>query len=330
MAKSTSRHQLASLEQNDPVAQIEVFEIMRFLGLDRMHKDPRFSHLTGKGIKTVLMDSGVPQPKSQINHRTRADNTIQGSRDDTDDLGHASLLASILAGKNSMSPLNSIIPIKIFGQYSRQTFAHLRNALEIFSSGSSSPNNQNFVPDIINLSISDHKNYQNEDEVSSFYPAILHCMQILAQKGVILVCASGNRFNGKPGMGFPAISKNCISVGAIKHLNERPLKITQSQLSIAPNGGTDIFAPGHKIPLYYPDQSISTRMTGTSVATAFVSSAISLLKEYHSERKREDSIAFDIQLVRKLLNPNSNSGEKNNQLNILNIWKTLDHLDQIL
>lgn len=153
------------------------------------------------------------------------------------------------------------------------------------------------------LSLEDNKNYDSEIGVYKDLK-IRRKIQILSNKNVAVIIASGNGFfehQSQQGMSYPAIIRECISVGAVYDSNKGSLNYSASSASAYSTGkdritpfsqrlhtsksetnATTIFAPGAPITSsgIKHDSTYSTQ-EGTSQAAPVVAGAVLLIQELY-------------------------------------------------
>ena len=246
-------------------------------------------------IKVAVLDTGIRTTHEVFKNKNTADrleltdsyNYIDNNTDITDDNGHGTMVAGIIAEATSNNV--KIIPIKLLDSNGEldlevNSNAGLLNVIEAMKVVADKA-------DVINLSLG-----INEKEIDANSIQILEqALKNIYESGAIIVCASGN--DGEENVYYPASSEYTIAVGATT---------IQKEIASFSNYGNsiDFVAPGKTLTLpYYTGDTIynvdldDTYNSGTSLATAFISSAIAMIK---SENK-----SYTIEQVKNILKENS-------------------------
>lgn len=219
------------------------------------------SGLTGKGIKIAIIDSGIA---------SHSDLTIAGGKNVisdssstsyADENGHGTHVAGIIAaqglngGVKGVAPDASIYAVKALDSegegYTSDIISGIDWAIQ---------NNMN----IISMSL-------GSDESST---ALKNAIDTAYNKGILIVAAAGNDGNAK-GTGtnieYPANYSSVIAVGAVNSNNTRAsFSSTGNKLEVS--------APGVDIISTYLNNGYE-EMSGTSMATPFVTGDLALLKQ---------------------------------------------------
>lgn len=246
-------------------------------------------------IKVAVLDTGIRTTHEVFKNKNTADrleltdsyNYIDNNTDITDDNGHGTMVAGIIAEATSNNV--KIIPIKLLDSNGEldlevNSNAGLLNVIEAMKVVADKA-------DVINLSLG-----INEKEIDANSIQILEqALKNIYESGAIIVCASGN--DGEENVYYPASSEYTIAVGATT--------IHKEIASFSNYGNSiDFVAPGKTLTLpYYTGDTIynvdldDTYNSGTSLATAFISSAIAMIK---SENK-----SYTIEQVKNILKENS-------------------------
>ena len=246
-------------------------------------------------IKVAVLDTGIRTTHEVFKNKNTADrleltdsyNYIDNNTDITDDNGHGTMVAGIIAEATSNNV--KIIPIKLLDSNGEldlevNSNAGLLNVIEAMKVVADKA-------DVINLSLG-----INEKEIDANSIQILEqALKDIYESGAIIVCASGN--DGEENVYYPASSEYTIAVGATT--------IHKEIASFSNYGNSiDFVAPGKTLTLpYYTGDTIynvdldDTYNSGTSLATAFISSAIAMIK---SENK-----SYTIEQVKNILKENS-------------------------
>ncbi|WP_200987580.1 S8 family serine peptidase [Anabaenopsis elenkinii] len=203
----TPNTQLVSWDNTQPLSLIN---------LDEFWADTRFTNIKGQGYSTVIIDTGI-----DLNHPFfGADDDNDGiadrivyqydfaDRDDnaSDKNNHGSHVASIVA---SVAPDSNLIILKVFRDNGSGYFSDLEAALQWVNSNADTYNIAS-----VNLSLGDNQNWTTP--VGRY--GIADELAAIANQNIIISAAAGNSFytfNSQPGLAYPAIDPNVISVGAV-------------------------------------------------------------------------------------------------------------------
>ncbi len=241
---------------------------------------------TGTGYTVAVLDTGIDHT-----HAALAANYIGGwdfVDDDSDpfDLnGHGTHVAGIIGSTNAsylgIAPDVNIIALRVLDASGTGSFGDVEDALQWVVD-----NQETYNIVAVNMSLgagnySFNPYYFMEDE-----------LQDLKDRGVFVAAASGNSFyqgNSQQGLGYPAISSNTVSVGAVWSDNfgsvtwgsgakdhttaqDRITSFTQR------NAALDIVAPGAFITSTYLGNTFAS-MAGTSMAAPVVAAAAALVHQ---------------------------------------------------
>lgn len=220
---------------------------------------------TGKGIKVAVLDTGidVEHPALKPNIKGRK-NFTRGSVDDvSDEEGHGTMVAGIVAAHRSFAPVIGVAPDaelfigKVLKHAAGGVVGNLKRGIEwAVEKG----------VDIINISLgSDRKHDEISEEI------------IAANKaGIFVVCAAGN--DGNDGLDFPAKHPECIAVGALNRLLDDRWD-EGSGVGSAIGGELDIMALGEEVlstfPFHQDKDGVSVK-SGTSLAAPYITGVLAL------------------------------------------------------
>ncbi|MBY6037115.1 cell wall-binding repeat-containing protein [Fictibacillus nanhaiensis] len=219
------------------------------------------SGYTGKGIKIAILDTGITQHNDlQISGGVSYKSYTKSYNDDN---GHGTHMAGIIGAKNNtfgsvgVAPDALLYAVKVLDKEGKGEIDSLIKGIEWSIS-----NKMN----IINLSLS------LEEQVDS--PALRAVLDKAYNSGILIVGAAGNhgRSNGSGDtVEYPARYSTVIAVSATDYGDKR--------LTNSATGSTiEISAPGENIYSTYLNNGYA-KMSGTSVASSFVSGNLALLKE---------------------------------------------------
>ena len=285
---------IAEVAQPELIEYIEPNYIVRAMGTN----DPYYSNygwyldmidapyiwdeeLFGDDVTVAVLDSGVNTNHKDLkgdNKFTKPYNFVDDSQDVTDNAGHGTAVAGVIAasynngsGLTGIMPNTIIMPVKVVDKKwnsSKNKWETVGSIASICSGIDYAVSNK---ADVINMSLgSDYKSISLETKCQS-----------AAEEGVILVAASGNeaqssgRYTGviNP-IEYPASYDTVISVGSIERDG------TYSDFSNY-NKYVTVSAPGSGIlvPWYDGDYML---LTGTSLSVPQVSAMAAMVKQMDS------------------------------------------------
>lgn len=223
---------------------------------------------TGKHTVVAVLDSGVdflidaPVAKS-VNLVTDEQNITYYMADMT---GHGSAMADVI---NRMDPNALIYSVRVLDKYNQAPLSRIIQGIRWCM--------ENDV-DVINMSFGAFQ----ESE------ALQQIIEEATQKGIVFVAAAGN--SGDRGVAYPAAYEDVLAVGAV---NAQAEKTADS----AAGEDVDLVAPGDTVDVQSM-LGLYTCVGGTSVATAHVAGAASVLTAQNTEN--------DADLVSDLLKESAN------------------------
>jgi subtilisin family serine protease len=241
---------------------------------------------TGNGYTVAVLDTGV-----DYTHPALAGNYIGGwdfvdnDADPMDLHGHGTHVAGTIASANGIHPGiaydANIIALRVLDEDGSGTFDDVELALQWVAA-----HQQQYNIVAVNMSLGAGNFSSNpysfmEDELTT-----------LKSQGVFIAAASGNSFfsyNSQPGLGYPAISPNAVSVGAVWDGSFGQVTWASGAVdhSTAPDRITsftqrssqlDILAPGAFITSTYFNGGFAT-LAGTSMASPVVAGAAVLIHQ---------------------------------------------------
>ena len=286
-------------------------EVTDFLWVDQARAAFK---VNGAGLTVAVLDTGLNTAHvdfagriaAQVNFTT--DNN--GNKNDaTDGNGHGTNVGGIItAGSNhtGIAPGAKIIPIKVLANQSGGDFAWIDKALQWVID-----NRVQYNITAVCMSLGDSGNYT--DDTFPIWQLLRNNLrrkiQILKEARVAVVIAAGNDYfthGSRQGMAFPAIIRECISVGAVYDADGGGFSYGSGARAIATKRGqitpfsqrlhstlsatvcTDIFAPGAPVTASgIGSPTASSTQHGTSQATPVVTGLILLLQEFYLRWQKE-------------------------------------------
>jgi len=287
-------------------------EVTDFLWVDQARDAFK---VNGAGMTVAVLDTGLNTGHidfagrilAQVNF-TRDNNGDKNNANDGN--GHGTNVGGIITagGKHTgIAPGAKIIPIKVLANKNGGDFNWIDQALQWVIDNRAAHNIT-----AVCMSLGDGSN-----NTSDTFPIlqllrnrIRHKIQTLKAARVAVVIAAGNDFfphNSRQGMAFPAIIRECVSVGAVydsdsgsgftynsgaKSLSTKRGQITpfsqRLHSSVNADAATDIFAPGAPVTASgIGSTTASSTQHGTSQATPVVTGLILLLQEFYMRWQHE-------------------------------------------
>jgi type VI secretion system secreted protein VgrG len=243
----------------------------------------------GSGLAAAVIDTGVdythPELGGRLGGKVTGRDLAEGDDDPrADTWSHGTMVAGLIASTDprasGVAPGAGLVGLRVFGDDNRGSFDRIADALQWVLDHHAERNIS-----VVNVSLSDGSNsaldWRSDD--GWIGQRIAGLVDALAERGIPVVAASGNRFAGREGMGFLAILTDTVSVAATG-ADGRMLGETQ-RLSDAVGGAaaTDLVAPGQGL-LTTGENGATTPVDGTSFAAPLVSGAILLLQAIHRAR----------------------------------------------
>ncbi|WP_191089578.1 S8 family peptidase [Paenibacillus spiritus] len=226
-----------------------------------IQKNPEGS-FTGKNIKIAIVDTGIDLHHQDLKV-AGGQSFVSYTSSYDDDHGHGTHVAGIIGALNNgigiigQAPDSELYALKALDSDGNGKLSSVISAIEW-----SIANDM----DIINLSLS--------TDINSV--ALNEAVNLAYQEGILIVASAGNNgsSNGnQDNIQYPAKYLSVISVGSIDSKNKR-------SVFSATGPSLEVMAPGEEIHSAYINNSYST-ISGTSVATSFVTGMLAQMKEEH-------------------------------------------------
>ncbi|GAA4474404.1 hypothetical protein GCM10023094_09960 [Rhodococcus olei] len=285
--------------------------------IDQLVRAPearRDFNVSGSGVTVAVLDTGLRSTHVDFAGRVLPGrNCTGGAVDDTADrYGHGTSVSGIVcAGRihTGIAPNARIVPVKVLGDEGEGSFTHVRDGLEwVLEHWAQLGISVVCMP----FGASDNRTSDGDlagDEIGS----LLHQ---LTERGITCCVGSGNEYyahGGLQGMSYPAIFRQCLSVGAVYDADEGPFRYPDGAkaFSTAPDrmtpysqrlhhkvGGpcaTDIFAPGSPVTSTgMRNDTGESLQLGTSRATAVTAGVVLLLQSYYLRTTGELPTVADV------------------------------------
>lgn len=267
-------------------------------------------NVSGKGLTAAILDTGIRKTHRDFGSRVLATRDFTAGAQDPseapDNQGHGTHVAGVVAANGphkGMAPEANLVALKVLADDGSGDFQWVSSALQWVLE-----NANQFKISVVSMSLGSDSNVTSDD--SSSWPAISKKIQdqirALTQRRIAVVIAAGNsffNFQSVQGMGFPAIIREGISVGAVYDSNVGPQSYGSGAAATATGADhispftqrlhpcvnaqtcTDIFAPGAPMTStgILNDNGEAT-MSGTSQSTPAVTGVVLLLQEFYQRK----------------------------------------------
>ena len=263
--------------------------------------------VSGKGLTVAVLDTGLNTQHVDFAGRVIAQRNFTadngGNMDDaTDGNGHGTNVGGIIVANGDHKGIATganILPIKVLSNEGGGSFDAIDQAL-----GWVLENREKHNITVVSMSLGDSGNYTSDDFGAD---PIQQKIRKLRAARVPVVVAAGNDYfshNSQQGMGYPAIIRECVSVGALydgpgggfnygsgaKALSRQAGQITpfSQRLHRSVNRATNtrIFAPGAPVTSSgINGQHGESVQHGTSQATPVTAGLLLLMQEFYKQRK---------------------------------------------
>jgi subtilisin family serine protease len=259
----------------------------------------------GSGLAVGVADTGLNAGHVDFAGRVLAQKNFTGDNggdpdDANDGNGHGTNVTGIIAARMGdhlgVAPGAGIIPLKVLDDSGSGSFAAVDAALQWVLD-----NGEAHRVSVVCMSLGDGENYTDDGQFAG--EALVGKLNELKRRDVAVCIASGNDFfthQSAPGMGFPSILRDCVSVGAVYDAFEGPFSyasgaeaflsapdhITPFSQRLHPDHSeicfTDIFAPGAPVrSAGIGGERAESVQHGTSQATPVVAGVVLLMQEFH-------------------------------------------------
>jgi len=269
-------------------------------------------NIRGEGMTVAVLDTGLNMDHvdfagripAQFNSTTDND----GNSDDaTDGQGHGTNVGGIIVAggdHTGIAPKANIIPIKVLGNNGRGDWSWIIKGLEWVEK-----NHELYDITVVCMSLGAQSNLTSDENINgSASRRIQALIQSLTRAKVAVCIAAGNDYSRfkEEGMSFPAIVRECISVGAVYDADEGSFSYNSGAEAFSSNPGqitpfsqrlhhstgrptrTDIFAPGAPVTSsgIIGEHGESTQ-SGTSQATPVTAGVVLLLQQFYKQATGE-------------------------------------------
>jgi subtilisin family serine protease len=271
--------------------------------------------VTGKGRTVAVLDTGLNTTHVDFAGRVIAQRNFtadnNGNDDDaTDGHGHGTNVAGIIAAHGDhigIAPGANVIPLKVLPNRGGGDFNWIDQALQWVIE-----HREEHSISAVCMSLGDGGNYTSDDfgvSLFSIRTRLRNRIRTLREARVPVVIAAGNdyfRHGSEQGMAFPAILRECVSVGAVYDADEGSFRYGSGAIAHASKPGqitpfsqrlhetvnattnTRIFAPGAPVTSSgIGNPHAESVQHGTSQATPVVTGLILLMQELYLRLRNE-------------------------------------------
>lgn len=286
--------------------------------LDQLVRVPearRDFNVSGSGVTVAVLDTGLRSSHVDFVGRVLPGRNCTGGdpHDTADRHGHGTSVAGIVcAGRihTGIAPTARIVPIRVLGDDGGGSFTHVRDGLEWLLEHWAQ-----LGVSVLCMPFGSADNRTTDLDLPG--DEIGDLLWQLTDRGVVCCVGSGNEYyshGGVQGMSYPAIFRQCLSVGAVYDADEgalrypdgakafetRPDRMTPySQRLHHKVGGpcaTDVFAPGSPVTSTgMRNDTGESLQHGTSRATAVTSGVVLLLQSYYLRTTGELPTVSDVE-----------------------------------
>ncbi len=264
-------------------------------------------NVTGKGLTVAVLDTGLRTTHVDFTGRVVAQRNFTPDNggdvnNAADGNGHGTNVGGIIVANKIHKGIAidaNIIPLKVLRNNGGGNFGSVDQALDWVIQ-----NAQTHKITCVSMSLGDSSNRTTDADLTG--DAIRQKVQKLRQMRIPVCIAAGNDYfthGSQQGMGYPAIMRECVSVGAVYDADEGGFSYSSGAVanssaadritpfsqrlhdSVNTSTRTDIFAPGAPVTSsgISSDQGESVQH-GTSQATPVTSGVILLMQEFHQRR----------------------------------------------
>ena len=205
---------------------------------------------SGEGIKVAILDTGIDPKHPALEGIVLSELSLLGEGRSHESKGHGTGIASIIAGQSEeflgLAPASEILSFQVLDENGAgDSFTIAKGIISAVDQGA----------DIINLSLGG----------ATASTVMQKAIQYAKAKDVLMIAAVGNE--GGQGVAFPARHQDIVAVSSVDK---------NSRVSTFANFGpeVDISAPGVGIYTAWEGNEFVS-FSGTSIATAFVTAALS-------------------------------------------------------
>ena len=245
---------------------------------------------TGKGVIVAVIDSGIGEHPGLEDIVKESVDYIQRSGDIAAAQAHGTAVASVISGDHGIAPDAEILDLRVLDSEGKGTAFDLAQAIIKATELNAS---------IINLSLGFYKDST----------VLREAVRFASDRGVLLVGAAGN--DGYTQIAYPAAYPEVLSVTAVDGNGHHAQFPNRSE-------SLDFSAPGVGVSVADSESGMKL-MSGTSVATPFVSGTLAALLSEDLNRNASDAV----QVLRDHLDEGGVSGSDSDYGDGLLAWDRL-------
>ena len=296
-----------------PIAQLDSPQVAFLIEVDefvRASQARQLFQVSGKGLCAAVLDTGINAQHVDFSGRIAAARNFTTDyggdpNNVTDGNGHGTNVAGIVLSKGDhtgMAPEAYVAPLKVLGNAGGGSFEWVEQALDWVLQNQKAHNIS-----AVCMSLGDGGNYVHDRPF--FSEPMKRKIAALRRAKVPVVVAAGNDYyshHSQQGMGYPAIIRQTVSVGAVYDAEEGGFKYSSGAEAFSSREGqitpfsqrlhptvnrvtrTEIFAPGAPVRSSGINGAHGESVEhGTSQATPVVAGIILLLQEYYKRHAGE-------------------------------------------
>ncbi|QDV36495.1 S8 family serine peptidase [Tautonia plasticadhaerens] len=248
--------------------------------------------VTGAGLTAAVIDTGVDYDHPAFGGGFGDGRVVLAGHDfgdgDADprasQSAHGTAVAGIIASRDEqalgVAPGAEVAALRVFGDDGRGSFEAIADALQWVIT-----NHERYKISVVNLSISDGKNYLTAPSLFAgpVVTRIIDLIDALEGLKIPVVTAAGNSYSGQQGMGFTAIVDNTISVTGSDGADAIAADAQRLGRAAGGKSATDLLAPGRQVVGPWVGTSFAP-LDGTSFAAPLVTGSVLLLQELYLKR----------------------------------------------
>lgn len=259
-------------------------------GLRLLNIPPLWKKTQGEGIKVAILDTGIALDHPDLKPAVlEARDFTRSPAGPEDRQGHGTHVSGIVAARRNargivgLAPMSKLIVAKVLDDGGTGTSQAIVAGIDWAVAAGA---------DILSLSLGSPV----PDE------AIHEALLFAIRQGCFVVTAAGNEGPELDTVGYPAGYPEMIAVGSM----DRRRRIS----GFSSRGRqVDVVAPGDEITSCYPPKGFAT-LSGTSMATPFVSGVIALMLAKHRQQGGKTPVRNQRELVEHLCKTSADAGPK--------------------
>ncbi|MEM6795487.1 MAG: S8 family serine peptidase [Acidobacteriota bacterium] len=345
--------EIGVLERPRQFAESERLPGLHLVAANRLIRGPEAREdfdVDGSGLSAAVLDTGLRvshvdfagRVSSQVNF---TDDNGGDAGDASDGHGHGTNVGGIVVADGlheGVAPGGSIVPLKVMKNTGAGSFRAVHDALEWIVE-----QHEEHAITVVCMSLSGRVNHQSDQGFAD--EIVRDRIRQLREKRIAVVVAAGNDFfthGSRQGMAFPAILRECVSVGAVYDSHGGPFsygsgaraavaapdRVTPFSQRLHESVGlecrTDIFAPGAPIKSAgIENDRAESEQQGTSQATPVVAGVLMLLQQLHRRETGELPEVEDLVRLMRNTAVTVHDGENQGADNVVNTGLDFPRVD---